>query len=335
MTSVTEPRTDSLQRDLGPATSERETSNQTLTVLVPRNGWRSFQLGELWRYRELLFILAWRDVKVRYKQTLLGAAWAVLQPAMMMVVFTIFLGAKAHLPSGGWPYMLFVYAGLLPWTFFSTAVLSASNSVVGSSQLVTKVYFPRLAIPLAAVAAAVVDFLVAFGMLLVLLAWYGVWPGWAILLAPLALLLCAMAAAGFGSLLAALNVAYRDFKYTTAFLLQLWMFATPAIYMQTVDESPRAQAAIPSSSSTTRERPAGQDAADPVRSRGEGLIPDWIQAGLQLNPMVGLVQFFRATVLGGALPWGNLLTSFVVTLVSLVAGIGYFRRVEHGFADAI
>ena len=192
-------------------------------------------------------LLTWRDVMVRYKQTVLGVAWAVLQPAMMMVVFTVFLGQMARVDSGDFPYPLFVYAGLLPWTFFATAVSNAGNSVVGSAQMVSKIYFPRLLIPLASVAAAVVDFLIAFLLLAGLMFYYGIVPGWQILLVPLLLLLAVLAAVGVGSMLAALNVSYRDFKYTIPFLMQIWMFATPTVYMnveETKEEGGRMKAEV-------------------------------------------------------------------------------------------
>ena len=206
------------------------------TVLLPPRGWRLLDVGELWRFHELIFFLAWRDVKVRYKQTLLGAAWAVLQPALMMVVFTIFFGAhgpRHHRRLEQAEYPLFVFAGLLPWTFFATAVANAGNSVVGSERLISKVYFPRLAVPLASVGAALVDFVVASGMMVVLMLWYGAgaW-GWGLLLAPLFVGLMTLLAVGVGAILAALNVSYRDFRYVIPFLVQVWMYATPTVYSQ-------------------------------------------------------------------------------------------------------
>ena len=206
-----------------------------VTLIRPAQGWQSINFGELWQFRELIFFLTWRDVKVRYKQTLLGAAWAILQPLLMMVIFTIFFGRLAGVPSGGFPYPLFAYAGLLPWTFFSTAIANAGNSVVGSERLITKIYFPRLAVPFAAVGAAVVDFLIAFGLLIVMMVYYQVAPGPGLLLVPAICAVILLAALGVGTLLAALNVAYRDFRYVIPFLVQVWMFATPSVYMQ-VDE---------------------------------------------------------------------------------------------------
>ena len=197
------------------------------TVIRPRRGWQAVDLAELWKYRELLFFLTWRDVKVRYKQTALGAAWAILQPLMTMIVFSIFFGRLAGVSSGTVPYPLFAFAGLLPWTFFSNAISGAGMSVVGSERLITKIYFPRLIIPISAVGAGLVDFLIACGMLGVLMAWYGVAPPPAIVLAPLFVGGLFIAAVGMGSLLAALNVAYRDFRYVIPFMVQLWMFCTP------------------------------------------------------------------------------------------------------------
>jgi len=275
-----------------------------VTIIGPASGWQFLNLAELWRYRELVCFLAWRDIKVRYQQTLLGAAWAVLQPALMMVVFTLFFNRMGGLTAGALPYPLFVYAGLLPWTFFATAVSSAGNSIVGSERLITKVYFPRLVVPFAAVAAALVDFLIALGLLVVLVVGYAlagveVLPGPALLLAPVIFLGIALAAAGVGTLLAALNVAYRDFRHVIPFLLQLWLFATPSVYLQT----------------------AGGEAG--------------LARLLALNPMTGLVAAFRAAVLGGPLPWTEVGISSVAAVVLFLAGCCYFRNVEDSFADTI
>jgi lipopolysaccharide transport system permease protein len=274
----------------------------TETVIAAASGWRAINLGEVWRFRELLLFLIWRDIKVRYKQTLLGAAWAVLQPTMMMVVFTVFLGRIAGVSSGDIPYPVFVFAGLLPWTFFSTAITNAGNSVVNSEQLITKVYFPRLGIPFAAVGAALADMLIAFSVLAVMMAFYGLRPTWGLFWLPLVVALIALAALGVGTLLAALNVAYRDVRYVIPFLVQMWMFATPAIY---------------------RESAAPEDSG---------------QLGwLSLNPMTGLIAFFRAATLGSprALPWADLGVSAVLVVLLFVTGCYYFRRVEDSFADII
>ena len=279
--------------------AELESADPPVTRIRPAGGWQALQMGELWRYRELLFFLIWRDVKVRYKQTALGAAWAILQPLMMMVVFTIFFGRMAGLSSGDFPYPLFAFAGLLPWTFFATAVTFAGNSVVSSERLVTKVYFPRLAIPFAAVGASVVDITIAFGMLVVLQLWYGVLPGMSFLLVPVVLAVLGLVATGVGTALAALNVSYRDFRYVIPFLLQVWMFATPAIYMDSRDTTSALQ---------------------------------WV---LACNPLTPLVQTFRACCLGGPIPWASFAVATAIGVGVFVAGCVYFRRVEDGFADVI
>jgi lipopolysaccharide transport system permease protein len=269
-------------------------------VIEPPRGWQFINVGELWRYRELLFFLAWRDVKVRYKQTALGAAWAVLQPAMMMVIFSIFFGRLAGVSTGGVPGPLFYLTGLLPWFFFSTAVTSGANSVVGSERLITKIYFPRLAVPFAAVGAAVVDFLVASALLAVVALAYGVVPGWRLLLAPAVFLIIAIFATGIGTLCSALNVAYRDFRYVIPFAIQLGMFATPTIYMQLTGNEGRAVAVLS-----------------------------------VVNPLVSLIAAFRACVLGEPVPWDGLLVALVAALVTFVIGCVYFRKVEDRFADII
>jgi lipopolysaccharide transport system permease protein len=271
-----------------------------VTVIERKPGWHFLDLGELWRYRELLFFLTWRDVQVRYKQTMLGAAWAVLQPFATMVVFSLFFARMGDVPTGDLPYPLFVFAGLLPWFFFSNAITSASQSVVGNQNLVTKIFFPRLIIPMGAVGAGLVDFAVAFVMLVCMMLFYGVLPGWGVLLVPLLSLGLVIAALGIGTLLSALTVAYRDFRYVVPFMVQLWMFATPTIYMQ----------------------------ADAV------VGPRW-RPLLPLNPAYGLIANFRAAVLGGEFDLYSLAVSSAVTLALLVVGCLYFRRVERSFADII
>jgi lipopolysaccharide transport system permease protein len=257
-------------------------------------------LRELWRYRELLYFLTWRDVKVRYKQTVLGAAWAVLQPLATMLVFTLFLGRVSGIASTEVPYPLFVFAGLLPWTFFAHAVTASGNSVVGNQNLVTKVYFPRLIIPISAIGAGLVDFAIAFGMLLILMLWYGVPSGVAVVLLPLIVFGLVIAALGVGTLLSALTVAYRDVRHLLPFLVQLWMFATPTIYL---------------------------DVDTVVGERGRMLLP--------LNPAHGLILNFRQAMLGGPLDGYALAVSGGVSVLLLLAGCFYFRRVERGFADII
>jgi lipopolysaccharide transport system permease protein len=269
------------------------------TVIEPYSAGGFSDLGELWRYRELLLFHSVRDVKVRYKQTALGAAWAILQPAMMMTVFTFFFNKLGKLGSGGVPYPLFALAGLLPWMFFSQAVLNASNSVVGAERLISKIYFPRLFVPLASIGAAVVDFLVGGLLLLAVMAWYGAPPSLQFGTSLLAFLGILLLASGLGVLLAGLNVTYRDFRYVVPFAIQLAMFATPTIYM-----------AIP-----------------PEYGAKFGL--------LLLNPMTPLVQAFRVGLLGGDVPWLGLTFGLVVGLATFIGGAALFRRIEDGFADVI
>lgn len=278
---------------------------QHCTVIEPARSWEWVNWAELWRYRELLVFLAWRDVKVRYKQTVLGAAWAILQPAMMMVVFVVFFGRLAGLSTEGVPQPVFFLTGILPWFFFSTAVANAANSVVGSERLITKIYFPRLAVPYAAVLAASVDFLVACSLLVVVLvgytvAGYPIAPGWQLIMVPVAVGLVALTATGLGTLLSALNVAYRDFRYVVPFFIQLGMFATPMIYMHPKGDEGRAVAAL-----------------------------------LVANPMNSLVETFRAGLLGGPIPWTGLGIAAVVAVVLFLAGCFYFRKVEDRFADIV
>ena len=276
------------------------------TVVAPPARRFGIDLAELWKYRELLYFLAWRDVKVRYKQTALGAAWAVLQPALMMAVFTVFFGRLAGVNTGDdIPQPLFFLAGVVPWFFFSSAVSTAAASVVGSERLVTKVYFPRLVVPLAAVAATAVDFLVAFGLLAAVAlgcaaAGYAVAPGWQVLLLPLIAVLLALTAAGVGTWLAALNVQFRDVRYVVPFFIQLGMFATPSIYL----------------------RPTG----------GEGRLVGFL---LSANPLTSLIEAFRAGLVGGPVPWAGLGVAAVAAVAVFAAGCVYFRRAEHRFADVI
>jgi lipopolysaccharide transport system permease protein len=309
-------------------------------------------VAELWRYRDLLLMLMWRDISVRYKQAVLGVAWAVLQPAMMMLVFAVVFGRLAKLPSGGLPYPLFVFAGLLPWTFFATAVTNAAHSVVENERLVTKVYFPRLAIPLAAIGAALVDFAIAFSVLVVLMICYGVSPGWSILALPLAVLLLCLAAVGVGLFLAALNVSYRDFRYLVGFLVQLWMFATPAIYMDYVATETNGsrdmvtQTPGDTVAQTHRSTEANGGTTLPVvavstrhpiaLSPSHSLtIWDVARKMVSLNPLTFIVALFRAATLGQPIPWDGLVLSAMGSLLMLLTGLAYFRRVEDTFADII
>jgi lipopolysaccharide transport system permease protein len=269
-----------------------------ITRIVPSRGWSSLRVSELWEYRELVYFLIWRDVKVRYKQTALGAAWAVLQPLATMLVFSLIFGRLARIPSDGIPYPLFSLAALVPWTFFANGLSQASTSVVVNQQLVTKVYVPRLALPLATVLAGLVDLAIAALVLLGALLAYGRLPSlWVLWLAPLSLLATA-AALGAGLWLAALNVRYRDVKYVVPFLTQLWLFVTPVVY------------------------PAS-------------LIPAQWRALFALNPMVGVVEGFRWALFGGAVPGQLIACSCGGALILLWTGAMYFRRVERSFADIV
>ena len=267
-----------------------------LSVIEPRRGWIAIDWQELWEFRELLYFLTWRDVKVRYKQTVLGAAWAVLQPLAAMIVFTIFFGRLAKIPSDGLPYAVFAYTGLLPWTLFANSVSQAGQSLVNQQQLLTKVYFPRMFMPAAPVAAALVDFALATCVLGGIMAYYRVAPGSLIWLFPLLVLLTVVTALGVGLLLAALTVTYRDFRYVIPFMVQLWLFCTPVVY--------------------------------PV-----SIVPERWQWLLALNPMGGIVASFRAALIGGPMDWGHLAISSAIAIALLVLGAAYFRRTERRFAD--
>lgn len=263
-----------------------------------RPGWVAIDFAELWRYRELVVFYAIRDLKVRYKQTLLGALWVILQPVVTMVVFTIFFGKLARLPSDGLPYPIFTYCGLLPWQLFAYALTQSSTRVVEDAQVITKVYFPRLIIPISSVIAGVVDFTIAFGALLAMMLYYGITPGWAMLTLPLFTILALITALAAGLWLSALNVKYRDVRYTIPFLAQFWLFVTPVAY-------------------------------------SSSLVPAKWKTVYGLNPMVGVVDGFRWALLGKIPPGRMLLVSVTATLVLLIGGLFYFRRMEKSFGDII
>jgi lipopolysaccharide transport system permease protein len=274
-------------------------------VIEAGTGRRSLGLRDLWSYRELLYFLVWRDVKVRYKQTVLGAAWAILQPLLTALVFTLFFGRLAGISSEGLPYPLFAYAGLLAWTFFAQGLSQSAASLVGSANLITKVYFPRLVIPFSSVLAGLVDLAVALPVLAVFLAWYRHAPGPELLFFPAFLVLAVVTVAGVGVWLAALNVEYRDVRYVVPFLVQLWLFLTPVIY--------------PSSAVMRQLERLG--------------LPGWL-AGV--NPMAGVVEGFRWSLLGAPpLAPGLLAASVITAAVVAVSGVLYFRRVERSFADVV
>ena len=277
---------------------DRYFGHEQVTIIEPQTGWRLLDWKELWAYRELLYVLTMRDIKVRYKQTVLGFAWAIIQPVMMMVVFSIFFGGLAKMPSDGFPYPIFVYAALLPWTFFANSITNSANSLVGSANLVSKVYFPRLIIPLSSVGSALVDFAIAGAVLLLLMLYYGVSWTSNLLMAPILVAAAALTALGVGTFLAALNVAYRDFRYVVPFLVQFWMFATPVVY------------------------PAS-------------LVPREWQWALYLNPMAGVIEGFRSAFLGSAFDVPGMLVSLAIAAILFAAGIAYFGKVERRFADII
>ena len=268
-------------------------------LITPGNRWIPLHLSELWEYRELLYFLVWRDIKVRYKQTALGAAWAVMQPLFMMLVFSLFFGRLAKVPSDGIPYPVFAFCALIPWQLFANALSESSNSLVGNQNLITKVYFPRLVIPIAAVLSGLVDFAIAFAILIGMMLYFGIVPGWSIIVLPGFILLAVLTALAVGLWLSALNVQYRDVRYTMSFLVQFWLFATPVAY--------------PSS-----------------------LVPESWRAFYGINPMAGVVEGFRWALLGKTQPPGAMLwvSVFVVTIL-LIGGLFYFRRMEQQFADIV
>ena len=269
------------------------------TLIEPSRGWISINFQELWQYRELLFFLSWRDIKVRYKQTILGASWAILQPLFTMVVFSVFFGGLAKVPSDGLPYPIFSYAALVPWQFFANGISQSSNSLVASANLIKKVYFPRLIVPLSAVISGVVDFGIAFLVLLGMMLFYGITPTSAIFWLPLLLLLALATSLGVGLWLTAMNVQFRDVRYAVPFLVQAWMFATPIAY--------------PSS-----------------------LLNEPLKTLYGLNPMVGVVEGFRWALLGtDTAPGPIIFVSALVALVLLISGLFYFRRMENSFADVV
>jgi len=263
------------------------------------SGWRFLDLRELWTYRELIYFLTWRDVKVRYKQTAIGVAWSVLQPLAMMVVFTLFFGRLAKIPSEGVPYPVFAYTALLPWQLFSRTLAESTNSLVTDQRLITRVYFPRIIVPLATTLAGIVDFAIAAGLLIVLLVFYGITPGAAVVWIPLFALLMIVTVLGAGFWLSALNVEYRDVMYIVPFLNQFWLFLTPVVY--------------PSS-----------------------MVPEQWRLLYGLNPMVGVVEGFRWSLLGtGQAPGFMLAASVAVAIALFVSGIIWFRRRERTFVDAV
>jgi len=293
-----------MQDPIAPTSAEERQSTGVgihlpVVDIAPSRGWVSLKLNELWEYRELLYFLTWRDIKVRYKQTALGAAWAIIQPFFTMVVFSLFFGKLAKIPSDRIPYPIFSYTALVPWTFFATGLANASNSLVGSANLIKKVYFPRLAVPIATVLSGVVDFALAFIVLVGMMLYYGIHPGIAVLWLPAFLLLALVTSLGVGLWLSALNVQYRDVRYVVPFITQFWMFATPIAY--------------PSS-----------------------LLSQKWRTIYGLNPMAGVVEGFRWALIGKTpAPGPLILASALAALAILVSGAFYFRRMERTFADVV
>jgi lipopolysaccharide transport system permease protein len=272
---------------------------KSVVIIEPSKTWVPLKLGDLWDYRELLYFLTWRDVKVRYKQTLLGATWAIIQPLLTMLIFTLLFGRLAGIQTGGIPYPLFAFGGLLIWTFFSNSITNSGNSLVGSSNLITKIYFPRMIIPMAAVGAGLVDLFIAFAIQIVLMVYYRVHVTWAVVMTAPLVVLAALLAIGVGMWLSALNVKYRDIRYAIPFLVQIWMFASPIIY------------------------PAS-------------MLPAKWQWLFMLNPLTGIIQNFRIALFGSqSFEWTSLLISVAITLAVLVYSAFSFRRMERHFADII
>lgn len=271
---------------------------QPLVIIEPSRSWIPLNLKDLWQYRDLLYILTMRDIKVRYKQTLLGALWAIIQPLFTMLIFSLLFGRLANMPSDGIPYPIFAFAGLLPWTFFSNAVTNSGNSLIGNSNLITKVYFPRMVIPVASVASGLIDFAVAFGLLILLMFYYGIAFSINLLMLPVLIVLTALLAIGIGMLMSALNVKYRDVRHALPFLIQLGMFASPIIY--------------------------------PL-----SLVPEKWQWLMLLNPLAGQIEAYRAAFFGKPFNWLALGISAVLTFVILIYSAYNFRRMEKTFADLV
>ncbi len=284
--------------DAAPDLAPREEESPPLFVIQPTRGFLRFDLRELWHYRDLLYFLTWREISIRYKQTVLGFAWAIIQPVMTMVVFTIFLGKLAKVPSDGVPYPVFSYLGLLPWMYFSNAVTRSSMSLVANSNLLSKVYFPRILMPLSGTLSALVDFAIAFVVLIVLMLGYGMVPAPSILLIIPLLVVTAISATGVGMWFAALNVKYRDIQHAIPFLIQVWMYASPVVYS--------------ASSVPAKYRPL-----------------------FGLNPMAGIIDAYRACALGRPIDWSILAASTLSTLVLTAIGAWQFRRMERHFADIV
>jgi len=274
-------------------------STSNITIIKARKGWMSINAGEMWQFRELLFFLAWRNIKVKYKQTALGVVWAILQPLLAMLVFSLIFGRFARMPSDGVPYPLFVLIGLLPWNYFAGVLGQSAGSLVVESNLITKIYFPRLLVPASDALSLLLDFFITFFVLGLMFIYYGVTPGAGLFLVPLLIMITFMNALGFGMWFSALNVRYRDIQYIIPFLIQIWMFATPVIYPRSL----------------------------------LGGRYGWI---LLLNPMGGVIEAFRPALIGNLpIPWVSLSVSTIIGFLVFTGGLYYFRRVERHFADVV
>ena len=269
-----------------------------ITVIRPVSGWKNINLKELWEYRELLLAFSIRDIKIRYKQTILGATWAILQPLVTMVIFTVIFGRLAGIPSDGFAYPVFVYAGLLPWMLFASAISSSSGSMVGSAHMVSKIYFPRVVIPFSSIGGGLVDFMVSAIILLLMMVVYGVSWTWQLLFTPFLLAGLVLVALGVGTALSALTVSYRDFRYVVPFMVQIWMYLTPVVY--------------------------------PL-----SFIPENWRWLLYLNPLTGYIEGFRSAFLGNEIDFPGIFSALVLTALLFVGGMKYFRKVEQRFADVI
>ncbi len=278
--------------------SEKLFDHEHVTRITASKGWQVLDLRELWAYRGLVIVLTLRDIKVRYRQTVLGAAWAIIQPLTIMLIFSVIFGKLAKIPSEGFPYPVFVYAALLPWTFFANALTASGGSLVSSSNLVSKIYFPRLIIPISAVGGGLVDLLISSGVLLLLMVYFDI--PWTInlVMAPFLILGVVFTAFGVGTILSALTVSYRDFRFIVPFLIQIWMFLTPVVY-------------------------------------GVSFIPEKWRWLLLLNPMTGYIDGFRAAFLGRPFAWDSLFISLILSMLVVLLGVGYFGKVERRFSDVI
>ncbi len=296
MTTVRKEKSEARQGQVPDPTSGGETPE---IIIRPSHGWTALGLRHIWEYRELLYFLTWRDIKVRYKQTLLGGLWAIIQPFSMMVVFSVIFGRMARVPTDGVPYPIFAYAGLLPWMFFSKGLMDSANSLVGSQNLITKVYFPRLVIPISSVLSGLVDFALAFIVLIGMMFYYGIQPTAGILVLPALVFLTFVTSLGVGLWFSAMNVRYRDVRYTVPFLTQLWLFATPVGYPSSLLEEP------------------------------------W-RTVYGLNPMVGVVEGFRWALVGAENPpQAMVVISTAMSIFLMITGMFYFRRMERTFADIV